>query len=172
MTPSASDRDAATAPITPEVARVVHEQGTAFVATVNADGTPNLSPKGSLTVVDPTHLAFVDLRSPQTVRNVAARPAVQVNVVDAVRRTGYRFRGRATVLTAGAAFERVVAHYAARGFRRPIETVVLIEVAAVAPLVSPSYDDGTPEDEIVAGWAARLLALHPGPGVPERRSRP
>jgi predicted pyridoxine 5'-phosphate oxidase superfamily flavin-nucleotide-binding protein len=52
MTPDASSgvREADAAhPITPEIARVVHEQGTPFVATVNADGTPNLSPKGSLT---------------------------------------------------------------------------------------------------------------------------
>ncbi|HEX6676706.1 MAG TPA: pyridoxamine 5'-phosphate oxidase family protein [Actinomycetes bacterium] len=39
--------------------RVVAEQRLGFVATVCPDGTPNLSPKGTVAVWDDQHLVFV-----------------------------------------------------------------------------------------------------------------
>jgi predicted pyridoxine 5'-phosphate oxidase superfamily flavin-nucleotide-binding protein len=45
-----------------DMQRVVREQRLAFVATVNADGSPNLSPKGTTGVWDDDHLVFADLR--------------------------------------------------------------------------------------------------------------
>ena len=84
-----------------DMQRVVREQRLGFVATVSADGTPNLSPKGTLDVWDDEHLAFLDIHSPATVANLRARPAVEVNVVDPIVRKGYRFKGRGEVLTEG-----------------------------------------------------------------------
>jgi len=52
--------------------QAVEDQRLAFVATVDADGTPNLSPKGTITVLDDDHLMFADLASPGTVANLAA----------------------------------------------------------------------------------------------------
>jgi predicted pyridoxine 5'-phosphate oxidase superfamily flavin-nucleotide-binding protein len=102
--------------------RVVEEQRLAFVATVNADGTPNLSPKGTIAVLDDDHLMFADLASPQTIANLADNPAVEINVVDQVARKGYRFKGRALVLGEGPLFEQLVEAYAsgpARSHGRP-----------------------------------------------------
>ena len=73
--------------------RVVMEQRLAFVATVCADGTPNLSPKGTIAVWDDDHLGFADIRSPGTIGNIKKNPAVEVNVVDPFARKGYRFKG-------------------------------------------------------------------------------
>src|ERR671935_355306 len=92
-----------------DMRRVVFEQKLGFVATVCPDGTPNLSPKGTTTVWDGDHLLFADIRSPQTVRNLAENPAVELNVVDPVVRKGYRFKGRATLHTEGKTFERALA---------------------------------------------------------------
>jgi uncharacterized protein len=72
--------------------RVVREQRLALVATVCPDDTPNLSPKGTIAVWGDEHLVFADIRSPRTVANLRANPAVEVNVVDPIARTGYRFR--------------------------------------------------------------------------------
>ncbi len=46
--------------------RVVQEQRLAYVATVCSDGTPNLSPKGTIRVWDDSHLIFADICSPGT----------------------------------------------------------------------------------------------------------
>jgi predicted pyridoxine 5'-phosphate oxidase superfamily flavin-nucleotide-binding protein len=131
--------------------RVVRDVALGFVATVNADGTPNLSPKGTTTVWDDEHLVFLDICSPGTVGNIeAGRAAVEVNVVDPILRTGYRFQGAARVLRTGEDFDRVVHWYATeRGSNvARVQSVVLIAISSVARLVSPAYDDGTPAAEI------------------------
>ena len=74
--------------ITPEMARVVEEQRLGFVATIGRDGAPNLSPKGTVAVLDEDRLMFADLASPNTVANLMANPATEVDVVDPFRRKG------------------------------------------------------------------------------------
>src|SRR2546430_10459593 len=76
-----------------DMKRVVREQRLGFVATVCPDGTPNLSPKGTTAVWDDQHLVFLDLFSPGTVGNIeAGHPLGEGNVVDPVRRQGYRLK--------------------------------------------------------------------------------
>ena len=80
------------AKITDEMARMIAELRLCYVATVTPDGRPNLSPKGSLRVVDGDRLAFADIMSPQTIRNLKSNPYVEVNVVHPFLRRGYRFK--------------------------------------------------------------------------------
>jgi uncharacterized protein len=134
-----------------DMKRVVREQRLGYVATVCPDGTPNLSPKGTTAVWDDQHLVFLDLFSPGTVANIEAGNAVvEVNVVDPIRRKGYRFKGPAEVHRDGPVFEDVVQWYESdRGTDRgPIKSVVLITVEGAAPLVSPAYADGSSEATI------------------------
>jgi uncharacterized protein len=146
--------------LTDDMKRVVREQRTGFVATASADGEPNLSPKGTLTVWDDDRLVFADLRSPRTIANLRANPRVEVNVLDPIVRKGWRFRGTATVHAAGPEFEAVVAFYEHdyRIERARIQHVVLIRVEKAAPVVSPSYDMGATEQQVRTRWRRRLLA--------------
>jgi predicted pyridoxine 5'-phosphate oxidase superfamily flavin-nucleotide-binding protein len=80
--------------LTEDMKRVVREVGLGFHATVNEDGSPNLSPKGTTGVWDDDHLFFADIRSPQTVANIRRGSLVEVNVVDPFVRKGYRFTYR------------------------------------------------------------------------------
>jgi len=89
------------AKLTADMKRVVMEQRLAFVATVCPDGTPNLSPKGTIAVWDDNHLVFADIRSPRTVANLRNNAAVEVNVVDPFARKGYRFKGTGEVVVEG-----------------------------------------------------------------------
>src|SRR5205823_3052600 len=125
-----------------------------YVASVCADGTPNLSPKGTTAVWDDEHLVFLDLHSPGTVANIeGGNPVVEINVVDPIRRKGYRFKGPATVLRTGPLYEDVVRLYEERGTdRRRINAVVMVSVEQASPLLSPAYDDGSTEDEISRRW--------------------
>lgn len=144
-----------------DVRRVVDEQRLCFAATVNADGTPNLSPKGSIRVWDDDHLVFADIRSPGTIRNLEARPAIEINVVDPISRKGYRFRGSARVLHSGAEYDRALAALRASGVASPVGAVVLVRVEAVSALVSPAYDTGASEAEIRRSWMERLRGREP-----------
>lgn len=87
--------------LTPDMIRIVRQQRLGYVATVCADGTPNLSPKGTTTVWDDDHLVFADICSPGTAANLERNPAIEVNVVDPIARRGYRFNGRAMIFTDG-----------------------------------------------------------------------
>ncbi len=71
--------------LTDDMKRVIREQRLGYVATVCPDGTPNLSPKGTLTTGDDDHLVFADIHSPRTVANLRHNPHVEVNVVDPFR---------------------------------------------------------------------------------------
>jgi uncharacterized protein len=55
-----------------------------FVATICEDGSPNLSPKGSVRVYDEKedHLVFADIASPGTIENLRRDSQTEVNCVD------------------------------------------------------------------------------------------
>jgi hypothetical protein len=57
---------------------------------VRPDGSPNLSPKGSVRVYDDEHLALMNIASPRTITNLTADPRIEMNSVDVLRRRGYR----------------------------------------------------------------------------------
>ena len=83
--------------ITADMEAIVKQAILSFVATVNEDGTPNLSPKASLMVTNGV-LYFADIASPRTILNLKRNPAIEINVVDIFHRRGYRFAGRALIL--------------------------------------------------------------------------
>jgi uncharacterized protein len=139
--------------LTEDMKRVVREQRLGYVATVSADGKPNVSPKGSLTIWDDTHLVFADIESPNTIKNLTVNGITEVNVVDPMTRKGYRFQGTATVLRSGATYWKVIAHYKEEGADiRRVRAVALIEVTGAAPLISPAYVTGLTEQEIARIW--------------------
>jgi uncharacterized protein len=145
--------------------RVVLEQRLGFVATVTEDGRPNVSPKGTTTIWDDERLMFADVASPGTVTNLATNPHVEINVVDPILRKGFRFKGTATVYTSGDMFERGVRILRGRGSALNmdrIRSIVVIEVTSAAPMVSPIYDDGTPEELIVRRWLDYYGHLYSG----------
>jgi predicted pyridoxine 5'-phosphate oxidase superfamily flavin-nucleotide-binding protein len=134
-----------------DMKRVVREQRLGYVASVCPDGTPNLSPKGTTAVWDDQRLVFLDLYSPQTVSNIeAGNRVVEINVVDPIRRKGYRFKGPATVFRNGGVFDDVVRFYEReRGLAHGrINAVVVVEIEQASPLISPAYADGSTEEDI------------------------
>ena len=128
--------------------QALRHAATKIVATVTADGRPNLSPKGTTTIWDDEHLVFADLASPGTVANLATNPAVEVNVVDPILRKGYRFKGNAVVHTRGDQFERGLRILRERGFsaspdrvRMPVAVISAIPsaISSTLGLVSVGY---------------------------------
>jgi uncharacterized protein len=141
--------------LTEDMQRVVLEQKLGFAATVCPDGTPNLSPKGTTTVWDEDHLLFADIWSPQTVRNLAENPGIEINVVDPIVRKGYRFKGRASLHRDDDTYEQGLALLRERGYdarRERVRTIVLVAVEHAAPLVSPAYEGGASEALVAAAW--------------------
>jgi predicted pyridoxine 5'-phosphate oxidase superfamily flavin-nucleotide-binding protein len=145
--------------ITEDMRAVVNGQRLGFVATVCADGTPNLSPKGTTLVWDANHLVFADIRSPTTIKNLACNRAIEINVVDPIRRKGYRFKGHARMVTQGDELVTLITWYRQQGVRSRIRSVVIVEVLQASPLISPAYDDGATEEEVSTRWQTYYRAL-------------
>jgi predicted pyridoxine 5'-phosphate oxidase superfamily flavin-nucleotide-binding protein len=148
--------------LTDDMKRVVREQSLAFVATVCPDGSPNVSPKGTITVWDDDHLVFADIASPTTMANLAQNSAVELNVVDPVVRKGYRFKGRASVVTGGPQLDVALQFLAnERGTDTSrVRAVAIIRVERAAALISPSYMGGATEQEVVDRFTRRFEEIY------------
>ena len=94
--------------ITEKIKNFVNFQKLGYVATISADNTPNLSPKGTIIVLDESSLAFADIHSPQTVENLKRNPSIEINVVDPFSRRGYRFKGIAEIISYGNKFNKII----------------------------------------------------------------
>jgi len=146
------------------VQKLITEWRLGFIATAGADGRPNVSPKGTFLVLDDRTLAFAEIRSPQTLANIAHQPEVEVNFVDAFLRKGARLRGVATVHWRGdAGFAAVIAPFEATwaSLAHRMNAVVTIAVTEVRPLATPPYDDGATEEEMIALYKAKFEAMYP-----------
>ena len=148
--------------LTDDMRRLIAEQRLCYVATVDAEGAPNLSAKGTLVVWDANELAFADIRSPRTVANLRGNPRVEINVVDPIARKGYRFNGTAEVHTEGSAFERGIRLYAERGVVSAIRSIVVIHVTRALPMISPVYDTGRSEADVRAQWEHNYASIRAG----------
>jgi predicted pyridoxine 5'-phosphate oxidase superfamily flavin-nucleotide-binding protein len=148
--------------IPPELERIIREYPLGFVATVEPDGTPNLSPKGTFVILDSATIAFAEIRSPNTRRNLAANPAIEVNFLDPFSRRGCRVKGKARITARGEeGFDRLLPLFHEHPALQPrMKAIVLISVERALPLSSPVYDDGATEEELRRSWWARFSALN------------
>jgi predicted pyridoxine 5'-phosphate oxidase superfamily flavin-nucleotide-binding protein len=148
--------------LTDDMKRVVAEQRLGFVATVGPDGSPNLSPKGTMQVLDDDHIMFAEIRSPATIANLAGNPAMEINFVDPFGRTGYRFKGNATVVRRGEAeFAGLLERFPLSQLRDRYRAVVMLRVAKAAAVTSPAYDIGATEPELRRSWWRHFQSIQP-----------
>ena len=138
--------------ISEEIKNFVNFQKLGYVATVSKDGTPNLSPKGTIVVMNESTLAFADIRSPQTIQNLQDNPSVEINVVDPFQRLGYRFKGDGKIINEGSEFDKILDYYRNIGVKSKINSVVVVDVKSMSEVTSPSYDLGVTKDELISKW--------------------
>ena len=138
--------------ISEEIKNFVNSQKLGYVATVSKDGTPNLSPKGTIVVMNESTLAFANIRSPQTIQNLQDNPSVEINVVDPFQRLGYRFKGEGKIISEGSEFDKILDYYINAGIKSKINSVVVVDVKSMSEVTSPSYDLGVTKDELVSKW--------------------
>ena len=138
--------------ITEKIKNFVNFQKLGYVATISTDNTPNLSPKGTIIVLDESCLAFADIHSPQTVENLKHNPAIEINVVDPFSRRGYRFKGIAEMISTGDKFDKIISYYKETGVKSSIKTIIVVKIEKLSEVLSPLYDLGYTEKELKAKW--------------------
>ena len=138
--------------ITEKIRKFVSQQKLGFVATVSPDGTPNLSPKGTISVLDENTLVFANIRSPQTIENLEKNPSVEINIVDPFSRRGYRFKGIAKIISDGEEYNKILLSYKQNGIQTTIKSIVMVNVKQILEVTSPLYDVGYTEEELRIKW--------------------
>ena len=149
--------------LTADMMRVVREHRLGFVATVTPDGSPSLSPKATFAVLDDATIAFAEIRSPTTLRNLAVNPKVEVNFVDVFARRGCRVFGTARIVARDepAFAELLPAFDVYSGLVPRMRALVVIAVSRALDVTSPAYDDGTTEEELRIAWTAHFRSIQP-----------
>lgn len=159
--------------LTAEMQRIVEEQKIGYVATVSPDGTPNVSPKGTFIVLDESHLMFGEIRSPNTVKNIAANNTVDINFVDIFSRKGLRCKGIARfVRNDDEEFEKLMPPFRIQwgdDLCSLFHGIVVIEIQSASSLISPAYDIGSKESELRHYWHTYFTNLQPDRGKSNTR---
>ena len=145
--------------ITQEIKDFLTLQKLGYVATVSYDGKPNITPKGTIIGWTPKILAFADIRSPDTMKNLIDNPNVEINVIDPLLRKGYLFQGSARILHDGTLYREILNHYRQNGIRSLINSIILVDVSCVSDVISPLYDLGISEDKIKSKWQKHFSTL-------------
>ena len=112
-----------------------------WLATADAEGQPNVSPKEVFAVVDERHLVIAHIASPISVRNIQQNPKVCVSLIDIFVQKGWKLMGHAQYVNARE--EAFHAHakplLAMAGDQFKIQGVMVVEVVQAHPIVAPSY---------------------------------
>ena len=145
--------------ITSEIKNFLNTQKLGYVATVSSDGLPNISPKGTIIAWASEILAFADIRSPDTVKNLQNNPNVEINVIDPLLRKGYLFKGVAKLINSGLQYDEILQYYRDNGITSPINAIILVNVSCVSDVISPLYDMGISEYEIKSKWKNHFANL-------------
>ena len=135
-----------------EIRDFVNSQKLGYVATISSDGTPNLSPKGTISILDDSRLVFANIRSPQTIQNLEKNSAIELNVIDPFSRMGYRFKGTAKTISNGDDFQKIHNYFEQNGIKSKISDIVIVDVKSFSEVTSPSYDLGQKKDDLVKKW--------------------
>jgi len=144
--------------ISDEIKNFIERQKLGFVATVSPNGTPNVSPKGTILVWE-NSVIFADIKSPQTMINLEKNPMVEINVVDPLLRKGYRFKGKARILRENDEFTKILKHYQDKGIKSKINAIVKVQIETLSEITSPLYDLGYSEEEIKEKWKKHYLSF-------------
>ena len=112
-----------------------------WLATADAEGQPNVSPKEVFAVVDERHLVIANIASPISVRNIQQNPKVCVSLIDIFVQKGWKLMGHAQYVNAHD--EAFHAHakplLPMAGDQFKIQGVFLVAVEQAHPIIAPSY---------------------------------
>lgn len=140
-----------------------------WLATVDAKGVPNVTPKEIFAPQGEDTILIADIASTNSVRNISAHPKVCVSFVDVFRQKGFKIVGTArlvapddTDFTEMSAPLRVLT-----GEAFPIRHVIAVGIEKVSRIWAPSYNLFPERSEAELMDAAyRTYGVRPEPDSP------
>ena len=112
-----------------------------WLATVDAQGQPHVSPKEVFAVSDEQHVVIAHIASPTSVKNVLQNPKVCVSLIDVFVQKGWKLLGRAKYVSAREdgfhAYAKPLLEMAGDTFK--LMGVLVVKVEQAHPIIAPSY---------------------------------
>lgn len=138
-----------------------------WLATVDAHGQPNVSPKEMFTYTDDGYLVIANIASPNSIKNIRQQPQVCVSFVDIFVQKGFQLKGKARIVKAK---EVDFAHLSTKlkqmaGEAFPFKMLIAIQVESVSEIIAPRYrlyPDTTEAAQIES--AMRTYGVQPAKG--------
>ena len=157
--------------LTDDVLDSIQHSVLCWLATVDTEGAPNVSPKEVFCAAGRNQLLIANIASPNSVRNIQSNPRVCVSFVDVFVQKGYKLRGIADLVVPREPnfAEHCVPLAQMTQGKFPIHSIVAIRVTAVEPIIAPSYRlvSGTTEASQIAA-ALETYGVSAGPGFRAR----
>jgi uncharacterized protein len=112
-----------------------------WLATVDADGMPSVSPKEIFAAEGETTLLIANVASPNSLKNLLKHPKACVSFVDVFVQRGFKLYGQVQMLETSAAdfATRAARLLEMAGDKFPIRSVMALEIERVVPIVAPRY---------------------------------
>lgn len=142
-----------------------------WLATVGADGMPNVSPKEIFCAEGEEAILIADIASPVSVANLRGHPRACVSFIDVFRQEGWKVAGEVSLIdrhdSAFAQIGRPLLALAGPAF--PVRTVIRLAPRRITRILAPSYAlfPDRPDEERLAEtylrYGVRPLADERGP---------
>ena len=139
---------------------IIRQNSAGMVSTVNRDGSPAVSPKGTFIVLGPSEIAFGNIRSPGTLANLQRDPRIEVCFLDVLTRRAVRLAGVAEVVSTGEAADALLEEFRKEWpeYAPLMKQIVLVQIESAGLVTSPAYDIGYTEEQLRSVYRAKLAA--------------
>lgn len=144
--------------LTDKIRNEIRRSVLCWLATVDADGHPSVSPKQIFCASGEDKVLIADIASANSVRNMLGDPKVCVSFVDVFRQVGFKLYGQAEIVERDAPDFRmragVLLAMTSREFT--VRRLIDVTISRAVPIIAPGYNLPTPwseEDHIRQGHA-------------------
>lgn len=119
------------AKLTDEIKDLIETNQLGYVATVDKEGAPNVSPKSTFSILDDQTLVFAEMMSTHTRQNLLNNPRIALYFYSPARNRGCQIKGQAEMLNSGELYDEMsqILNY----FDRKANYVVKVTVGEVHP---------------------------------------
>ena len=119
----------------------INESVLCWLATANARGEPNVSPKEMFVSYGDDRLVIANIASPRSVANISENPSVCVSFVDIFKQKGFKLRGSARIVErSDKRFESLLQElHKVGGEAFPVRSIIEIQLDSSEQIVVPSH---------------------------------
>jgi len=119
------------ATLTKELKDLIETNRIAYVATVDQNNAPNVSPKSTFSILDDETFIFAEIMSTRTRQNLLKNPKIALYFYSPEKNMGCQIKGEAEMLNSGELYQEMLE--ALKYYDRKANYVVKVKVKEIHP---------------------------------------